>query len=250
MHRAQGSFQLGLELRPALAGAERIHILHHREQVGVLHAQEIIPQEITDPQQARQGIQHLGPLQRGQLIRPVRAPEQLADELAEMQQGRFGVGRKRQQVGEVLDQHGGGAQLALAVRIGDLMAVLIGHVQGILHPVADRVDRHPGDIDVVERQGIGELVQEAEGVQRVDPQHGVLIAGFIVDLDLDRVEGLDQAGAQQARFLQAGRHPDGQLTLRFAARPTAHHAQEARQVFGIAGPGIRLKLLACRSAGR
>ena len=71
-----GSRQLGSELRgklgAGLAGRQRVHVLHHGEEVGVLHPQEVIPQEIADAQQPGQCAEHLGALQRGQLIGPRR----------------------------------------------------------------------------------------------------------------------------------------------------------------------------------
>ena len=56
----------------------------------------------------------------------------------------FGVGRERQQVGEVFDQHRRGAQLALFVGVGDLVAVLVGDVERVVHLAARRFRFLPG----------------------------------------------------------------------------------------------------------
>ena len=80
----------------------------------MLQPQEVFPQEVADAQQLRQGLEHLGPLQRRQLLDPVRLLEQLPQEIAEVQQRRFGIGRMRQQVREVLDEHDRRPQFAAA----------------------------------------------------------------------------------------------------------------------------------------
>jgi len=88
----QDFFQLLLKLLARFAGRQGIHARDDRVQIGVLHAQKIIPKKIAHPQQPRQRLHHLWAFQRTQFIWPVGAFEQLADKFPEVQQGRFGVG--------------------------------------------------------------------------------------------------------------------------------------------------------------
>ena len=80
----QCSAKLRGQLLPALGFTQRVDIPHHREKVLILHAQEVVPQKFGDTKQACQGVEHLGPLQRGQFIRPGRAAEQLSQVLMEV----------------------------------------------------------------------------------------------------------------------------------------------------------------------
>jgi len=94
----------------------------------------------------------------------------------------------RQQVGEVLDQDGGCAQLALLVGRGDFLPGGIGDVQRVADAIADRSDQHPPDVNPVHGQRVGELVQKADRVGRVDAQDGVALGGGVVDLDVDGIQ--------------------------------------------------------------
>ena len=62
-----GSSQLGSQLRcnwrAGLAGRQRIHVPDDGKEVGVLHAQEVIPQKLADAQQPGQRAEHFGALQ-------------------------------------------------------------------------------------------------------------------------------------------------------------------------------------------
>ena len=159
-----------------------------------MHAEEVVPEEVAHPQQAGQRLQHLRALQGGQLVGPVGAHQQVPDELAEMQQGRFGVGGAREQVGEVLDQDRGGSELPLFLGRSDLLPPGIGDVEGVVHPVADGLDDHARDVDAGEGQRVGEFIEEPHGVRRLDAQHGIARGGGVIDLDVDGVEGGGPAG--------------------------------------------------------
>jgi len=91
MHGAQRGLQIGLQLRARLGRRQGIHVAHHREEVGILHAQEIVPEKVADAEEPGQRIQHLLPFQRCQLVRPVWPLEEIRDKLAKVKQRRFGV---------------------------------------------------------------------------------------------------------------------------------------------------------------
>ncbi len=42
-----------------------------------------------------------------------------------------------------------------------------------------------GDVDVMERQRVGELIQEPDRIRRSDMEYRVLLRAGVVDLDLD-----------------------------------------------------------------
>jgi hypothetical protein len=182
---AQFGFQLRLQLRSAFHRVQRIHIAHHGEEVGVLHPQEILPEKIADAEQPRQGVEDFGTLQRGQLVRPVVALEALADELAEVQQRGLGVGRLRQQVGEVFGQHRRRHGVGAASPGRDFVAVGVGDVKHVVDARPGGIHRHPGDVDALVGQGVGKFVEKPAGIQGVNVEHRVGGIGLVVYLDFD-----------------------------------------------------------------
>ena len=129
-----------------------------------------------------------------------------------VQQRGFRVWRLGKQVGEVLDQDGRGAQLTQFVGAGDLLPVPVGDVEDVLDAIAHRGHRDLADVDAVQRQRVGELVQEPDRVRRVDAQHGVAVGRVVVDLQLDGVEGRGRAW----EIAQGQRDASGQLALGLA----------------------------------
>ena len=228
--RRQGRPQRRPQFLLRSSGGQFVHIAHDGNQVGILHAQEVVPQKLAHTQQAGQRIQHLVSFQRSQFIRPVRTREQFAQELAKVQQRRFGIGRQGQQVGKMFDQDGGSPQFPLFLRCRDLLSPLVGDVQDVFHPVADRVDRHLGDVDVVDCQRVGKLIEEADRIGRVDFQHGVSVGKSVVDLDVHRVKR-----RRRPPYGPHDRcHPFGQLAPGLATLPPVHQAQQFGQVVPVA----------------
>ena len=230
--REQRSFEFKLQLPARFGAVERVGVADHREQVGVLHAHEIVPQEIADAQDLRQVVEHLGVFQRSQFVGPVGPFEEMRQELAEVQQRLGRVGRTRQEMREMFDQHRRRAQLALFLRRSDLHPVFIGDVQQVVGAFAAGMHHHARNIGVRHRKRIGELVQKAHRIGGLDMQHGMARGNFVVDLDLDRVQA--QVGAAHA--LENVAHTLGQLAARLAPFTGMHHARQRAQVFGVLLP--------------
>src|SRR5512141_2592548 len=101
------------QFRFGLGGSECSHIFHDWEKVGILHAQEILPEKIADAEQTRQRIQYIRFFDGGDLIVPVGTLEELGEKFAEMKQRCRWIGRVRQKMREMLDQQNGSAEFAL-----------------------------------------------------------------------------------------------------------------------------------------
>ena len=66
--------------------------VHDREEVGILHAQKILPEEIADAKQTCQSIQHIWLFNGGDFIGPVGTLKELGKEFAKVQQRSGWVG--------------------------------------------------------------------------------------------------------------------------------------------------------------
>ncbi len=88
----------------------------------MLQPEEIFPKEIAHSQEPGERGQHVGAFQRRQLVQPIGLLEKLGEEVTKVQQCRLRIGRARQQVREVLDEHDGRPQLALTAGIGDFFS--------------------------------------------------------------------------------------------------------------------------------
>jgi len=89
-------FEFSSQVLPALGFLQRLHIPHDRKEILILHAQEVIPQELGYSQQTSQCVEDLRTLQRGQLVRPRWSAEQFSQVFVEVKEGRFRVGRSRE----------------------------------------------------------------------------------------------------------------------------------------------------------
>ena len=225
--------ELGLELGPGLGGVQGVDVAHDGKEVVVLHAQKVVPQKVTDAEEAGQRAEHLGTLERGELVGPVGAAEELGDELPKVGQGGGGVGEGGEEVGKVLDQDGGGAQLALLRGGGDLEPLGVGDVEGVVGAAGGGGDVDAGDIDAAEGEGVGELEEKADGVGGRDAQHGVLVRRGVVEVDLDRVERL---GAS-IDVLQGGGDAVDELAVRFCRAALLEEMEEGLKLVVIAEEG-------------
>ena len=209
---------------------EGVDIPQHGKQVRVLHAEEVGPQEVRDSQQAGECLEHLRAFERGEFRRPVAAGEKLGNEVAEVEQRGFGVGRMGKQVGEVLDEHEGRLQFAQPLRVDNFLPLRVGDVQGVVHLVPLRTDLHLRDVDPRQGEGVGQFVQEPQRVLPFDHQLGVVVGGLVVDLDFERVEGLPGVGGQRAEG--CGDLPDD-LSLRLFAATCLQQPNDLQQVAGV-----------------
>ncbi len=185
---AQLGLQFGLQLLPGFCRDERIHITHHGEEVSILHAQEIVPEEITYAQQPRKRVEHFGPFERSKFIWPIRLCEQLPDKLTEVQQSGLGVRRVGKQMGKVFDQNCCSAQFPLFVGSGDFSSVRIGDIERVVYAVADRVDRDARNVNATEGQCIGKLIKKPDGIRRLDVENRVPTRGVVVNLYINGIE--------------------------------------------------------------
>ena len=228
----QGMGQLAFKLGFVEHGLEHVHVAHDGEEVGILHAQKIIPEKITHSQQAGQAVEHFGLVDLGQLIRPVGAFEKLGQKFTKMQQGGLGVGAIRQKVSKVFDEHRGGTQLALLFGADDLLAAAVGDKEGIADAAAHGFNLHADDVDVVQGERVAELVEEADRVGGADLERGVTFRDLVIDLDVD---GVERSGFCCLR-LEGGGDPFGQFALRLAALSGEHFFDEAQKIFSVIGP--------------
>ena len=143
---------LGLELVAGFGGDEGIDFADQGEEVFVLHPEEIVPEEITHAEQAGEPLEDDRAFEVGHFVGPVGPQEQLREEVAKVQESRFGIGGVRQQVREMFDENGRGDQFALFDGVGDFLAAGIGDIdrvagiaQGVAHLEAIDGDAGEGE---------------------------------------------------------------------------------------------------------
>ena len=74
-------------------------------------------------------------------------------------------------------------------------------------------------MDAVQGEGVGELIQKAGRIWRVDPENGVAIRLLVVNLDINRLQRRRGAG----QYGKRDGDPLDELALRLLMPPRAEH---------------------------
>ena len=110
----------------------------------MLHPQKIVPQEIADAQELRQGLQDAGRLQRSQFLGPVGPREELARRNRGSEAGPpSGLGERGNRCVKCLMSTVAAMQLALLLGIDDFLSLAVGDEQRVERPGLPRTARAP-----------------------------------------------------------------------------------------------------------
>jgi hypothetical protein len=92
----------------------------------------------------------------------------------------------REEMCEVFYQYNSGAQFTLFLRRCNFVAILICDVQNILRARANGLNDGARDIGVCQREGVGEFIEKAKRVRRINSQDGVSFMRIVIYFNGDR----------------------------------------------------------------
>ena len=207
----------------------------------------VFPEEIALPEDLDEGVEHLGPVERGVLVPPVGPGHGVGGEPAEVDQRGFRVGGVGQVAAVVLDQDQREPQLAEPLRVLDPPAEAVGDPERVVDPAGPGAHVGLDDHHAAQSQGAGGQREEPEAVPGADPDRRGEVLTRGVDRQVDRLQGRrlrpepahhgDEPGDQAVVDLlePAGAGAARGPSARPGTRPSRAHRHPPRP----SGPGTR-----------
>ena len=158
-----------------------LHLLENRQQAGMLHAQEVLPQEVTAAEHGGQRLQGAVLTQPGEVGAEQGIRRQALQELVEVLEGHRRIRGHGQKMRELLDRHDDEAQFLLSLVGGDLAAVAPAKAQLVLHLSLHTADVDPVHVKTAHGERVRQAVQKARRVFGGDVHDGPIGRRRVVD---------------------------------------------------------------------